>query len=346
VGLTPVPVTIIGGFLGAGKTSLLNHILTNSSGRRVAVLVNDFGDINIDAKLIVSIEGETVSLANGCICCTIRDDLLTEVLRVLGTEPRPEYIVIETSGVSKPVAVAETFLNPSTQGLVDVQNMITVVDAELVVDDTAGFGDIAFDQINVADMVVINKTDLVSKQQVADLTKRIEQIVPGARIWETTYGIVPLELIFHEGAGTAMESFRDRSTATTGDEQKSAIDEHNFHTWTFRSDERWSFDALERAMGNLPREIYRAKGIVQLDLDTGDYGILQMAGRRTTLKLSEPDSSMTAPITTELVFIGASETVTEQSIAAVFDRALQAASHDSDETHIVTDLRAFNVLFS
>jgi G3E family GTPase len=346
MGLTPVPVTIIGGFLGAGKTSLLNHILTNSTGRRVAVLVNDFGDINIDAKLIVSIEGETVSLANGCICCTIRDDLLTEVLRVLGTEPRPEYIVIETSGVSKPVAVAETFLNPSTQGLVDVQNMITVVDAELVVDDTAGFGDIAFDQINVADMVVVNKTDLVSKQQVADLTKRIEQIVPGARIWETTYGIVPLELIFHDRAGTAMESFRDRSTATTGDEQKSATDEHIFHTWTFRSDERWSFDALERAMGNLPRDIYRAKGIVQLDLNTNDYGILQMAGRRTTLKLSEPDASMIAPITTELVFIGASETVTEERIAAVFDQALQAASPDSDETHIVTDLRAFNVLFS
>jgi G3E family GTPase len=143
-----------------------------------------------------------------------------------------------------------------------------------------------------------------------------------------------------------MESVRNRSTATTGNDQKSTEDEHSFHTWTFRSDERWSFDALERAMGNLPREIYRAKGIVQLDLDTGDYGILQMSGRRTTLKLSEPDASMIAPIMTELVFIGASEAVTEQRISAVFEEALHAASHDSDETHIVTDLRAFNVLFS
>jgi G3E family GTPase len=342
----PVPVTIIRGFLGAGKTSLLNRILTNSSGRRVAVLVNDFGDINIDANLIVSIEGETVSLANGCICCTIRDDLLTEVVRVLGSEPRPEYIVIETSGVSKPVAVAETFLNPSTQGLVDVQNMITVVDAELVVDDTAGFGDIAFDQINVADMVVINKTDLVSKQQVADLSHRIEHIVPGARIWETTHGIVPLGLIFHDQPGTAMESLRDRSKVTTADNERSGADKHIFRTWTFRSDERWSFDALERAMGALPQEIYRAKGIVQLDVDTGDYGILQMAGRRTTLKLSETDANMIAPVTTELVFIGKSEAVTDQLIAAIFDEAHQAASHDSDEPHIVTDLRAFNVLFS
>jgi G3E family GTPase len=346
VALTPVPVTIIGGFLGAGKTSLLNHILTNSSGRRVAVLVNDFGDINIDAKLIVSIEGETVSLANGCICCTIRDDLLIEVHRVLGTEPRPEYIVIETSGVSKPVAVAETFLNPSTQGLVDVQNIITVVDAELVVDDTAGFGDIAFDQINVADMVVVNKTDLVSAQQVADLTRRIEEIVPGARIWETTHGIVPLDLIFNEQTSTAMESVRDHASSATDGHEGSSDDEHSFRTWTFRSDEQWSFDALERAMGNLPRDIYRAKGVVRLDLDTDDYGILQMAGRRTTLRLSEPNAGMTAPTTTELVFIGISETVTDQAIHEVFDQALHSARNLSDETHIVTDLRAFNVLFA
>ncbi len=86
---TPVPVTIVGGFLGAGKTSLLNHVLTNSSGRRVAVLVNDFGDINIDAKLIVSIEGETVSLTNGCVCCTIREDLLIEVSECWRPSPGP-----------------------------------------------------------------------------------------------------------------------------------------------------------------------------------------------------------------------------------------------------------------
>src|SRR5262245_14173064 len=114
----PVPLTIIGGFLGAGKTSLVNHILTHSTGRRVAVLVNDFGAVNIDAKLIVSVEGETVSLANGCVCCTIRDDLLREVIKLLSREPRPDHIVVETSGVSRPVSVAETFLAPSAQGLV------------------------------------------------------------------------------------------------------------------------------------------------------------------------------------------------------------------------------------
>jgi G3E family GTPase len=346
VNSTPVPITIVGGFLGAGKTSLLNHVLTNSSGRRVAVLVNDFGDINIDAKLIVSIEGETVSLANGCVCCTIREDLLIEVLRVLAAEPRPEYIVIETSGVSRPVSVAETFLSPSAQGLVDVQNMITVVDAEMVVDDTAGFGDLAFDQIKVADMVVVNKTDLVPPRQVADLARRIEQIVPRARIWETTHGRVPLELIFHETNSPAMESIRDRTTGTTGDGQRDAQSEHLFSTWTFRSDEAWSFNALERAVTDLPRDIYRAKGIVQLDLGTRDYGVFQMTGRRATLRLCEPDDDGSDVVGTELVFIGTSGTVTDQAIATVFDRAFQAARGGSDEPHIVTDLRAFNVVFS
>ena len=344
--VTPVPVTIIGGFLGAGKTSLLNHVLTNSSGRRVAVLVNDFGDINIDAKLIVSIEGETVSLANGCVCCTIREDLLVEVLRVLGTEPRPEYIVIETSGVSKPVSVAETFLSPSAQGLVDVQNMITVVDAELVVDDTAGFGDLAFDQVKVADMVVVNKTDLVPPRQLADLTRRIEQIVPRARIWETTHGRVPLELIFHQTNSTAMESVRGRRAGVIGDQQGTVQSEHPFSTWTFRSDESWSFNALERAVADLPRDIYRGKGIVQLDLGTSDYGIFQMTGRRATLRLREPDGHRTHPVDTELVFIGKPGTVTDQTIATVFDQAFQAARRGSAEPHIVTDLRAFNVVFS
>jgi G3E family GTPase len=342
--LTPVPVTIVGGFLGAGKTSLLNHLLTNSSGRRVAVLVNDFGEINVDAKLIVSIEGETVSLANGCVCCTIRDDLLTEVLRVLASELPPEHIVIETSGVSKPVSVAETFLSPSTQGLVDVQNMIAVLDSELVVEDTAGFGDLAFDQIKIADMVVVNKTDLVSSQQLTDLTRRIEQIVPGARIWETTHGRVPLELIFDGTQSAAMESVHDRETATTGDEHEAAPSEHPFSTWTFRSDESWSFNALDRAVADLPRDIYRAKGLVQLDVGTGDYGIFQLTGRRATLRLREPDDNEAGPVSTELVFIGTPGTVTDEDIATVFEQALRAA-RSGDEPHIVTDLRAFQVIF-
>ena len=164
-----VPLTIIGGFLGSGKTSLINHILNHSTCRRVAVLVNDFGSINIDAKLIVSVQGETVSLANGCLCCTIRHDLLREVINLLERDPLPDHIVIETSGVSRPVAVAETFLSLTAQRLVDMHHMISMLDADLTVDPNAGYGDLAFDQIKTADMVVINKTDTKNAEEIAQV---------------------------------------------------------------------------------------------------------------------------------------------------------------------------------
>ena len=134
---TPVPVTIVGGFLGAGKTSLLNHILNSVTDKRVAVLVNDFGEINIDAKLVTSVEGNTVSLSNGCICCTIRDDLIVEVLKLLGRDEPPEHIIIETSGVSKPLLVVETFVRPEAYAYTEVQGLISVLDADLLGDEQA-----------------------------------------------------------------------------------------------------------------------------------------------------------------------------------------------------------------
>ena len=108
----PIPVTVIGGFLGAGKTTLLNHILSANHGRRVGVLVNDFGAINIDATLVVGVDGDTVSLANGCICCSMRDDLVGACLALLARPERPDHLIVETSGVSDPVAIANTFLSP------------------------------------------------------------------------------------------------------------------------------------------------------------------------------------------------------------------------------------------
>ena len=341
---SPIPVTIIGGFLGSGKTSLLNHIINNTHGKRFAVLVNDFGEINIDAKLVVSVEGETISLANGCVCCVIRDDLLKEVIRLCERDPLPEHIVIESSGVARPVSVAETFFNPAVQHLVEVQNMITLLDADLVIDDQADYTDLAYSQIAVADLVVINKTDLVPPQRLETVRKKVEAIVPRACIWETTFGEVPLDLIFDDQMSRAMENLPGKNKLLTPHHEHHHGEE--FATWTFRSQAEWSFNALQLAVEHLPKGIFRAKGMVRLDLETDDYGILQVTGRRGWLKLVEQEPDADEVVTTELVFIGKPGSTSNDDLKRHFEQAWQAANDQGEEGYTVTDLRAFNVIFA
>ncbi len=340
---TTTPVTIVGGFLGSGKTSLLNHILTREHGKRVAVLVNDFGAINVDAKLIVSVEGETVSMMNGCVCCTIRDDLLIEVERLLASEDPVDHIVIETSGVSKPVSVAETFINPSVQSFVDVR-IIVVLDALLAFDEQSEYHDLAIDHIRLADLVVINKTDLVTPQQLSELKQKVDAIAGLSRIWETSFGEVPLGLIFDDLTNHAMASVQSMAADDHAHEHQHHDEE--FTSWVYRSEASWSFSALQRAVEALPRDIYRAKGIVRLDLETGDYGMLQITGKRAWLKLLEPDSPETFSVSTELVLIGKPGINTNESIGMVFEQALEDARAQGSEGYVVKDLRAFNVVFA
>ena len=156
-----LPVTIITGFLGSGKTTLLNHILTNNQDLKVAIIVNEFGDIDIDSKLLVSVEENMLSLSNGCICCTINDDLLNTVFQVLENDQKIDYLIVETTGVADPLPIVLTFVSPELRDFVRLDSVLTLVDAENFTPEHFE-SEAALQQIIYGDILVVNKVDLVS----------------------------------------------------------------------------------------------------------------------------------------------------------------------------------------
>ena len=159
------PVTVLTGFLGAGKTTLLNRILNGDHGLRIAVLVNDFGSINIDADLVVGVEsgGDVINLANGCVCCNIRDDLVAVVEQVVARPERPEYIVLEASGVAQPSGIAATFLDARLRDRLRLDSLMCVMDASQIF-AVPEMMDLKLLQIAYADMLILNKVDLVGRE--------------------------------------------------------------------------------------------------------------------------------------------------------------------------------------
>ncbi|MEL6470528.1 MAG: GTP-binding protein [Cyanobacteria bacterium J06623_4] len=221
-----LPVTIITGFLGSGKTTLVNHILESFEDLKVAVLVNEFGDINIDSQFIVQVDQDMIELTNGCICCSINDDLRNAVYRILDRREQMDYLVVETTGVADPLPITLTFLGTELRELTRLDSILTLVDAESFAPDIFE-SQAAYSQIAYGDIIILNKTDLVTSDRIEFLEENLRNIKTGARILRAEQGKVPLPLIIDIKAGEVgayQEKVREKNIETE------LADSHDHHS--------------------------------------------------------------------------------------------------------------------
>lgn len=299
-----IPVTLLTGFLGSGKTTLVNHILGSGHGMKVAVIVNDFGDISIDDKLISRQAQNIVELANGCVCCSMQGDLLKALRQVTDSSHDIDYILLETSGLSDPLPVASSILNSGSNNAFRLDGIVTLVDSWNF-DANLDNAEVAFSQLVNTDLILINKIDLVEEHIPELIQQGIKKINRSARMLMCVNGNVDPYLLLDVNL-SGLKQKRDLNRATEDySYDNGPPHEHDlteFDSISFESDKPFEMEPFKAFIAEIPPDIYRGKGILNI---TGDNHrrIFQLVGERcdvTEGRLWRPGEKRR----TQLVLIG------------------------------------------
>jgi G3E family GTPase len=272
-----LPVTLVTGFLGSGKTTLVNHILSNREGVRAAVLVNELGEIGIDNDLIVAAHDGMIELTNGCICCSTNTDLVDSIVRVLGRPEPVDHIIVETTGVADPLPVATTFQRPEFRDTLRLDAIVAVADAEQFSLDRFD-GSAPRNQLRYADAILLNKSDRADAGRLDTIEEKIRSLNEQARLVRTTQSAVPLPLILD------VDLFRPRHARHDHKHGQGHLHDDGFVSLSFDSDRPFSVSRFQAFLdAGRPPGLFRGKGFLWL-AETGKRYVFHLVGERFALE--------------------------------------------------------------
>lgn len=308
-----MPVTIITGFLGSGKTSLLNHILNNRQDLKVAVIVNEFGDIDIDSQLLLSVDENIVQLGNGCICCTINQSLVDAVHKIVNRGESVDYLLVETTGIADPLPIMLSFMSTELQEVTRLDAVLTVVDAESFTPNHYD-SQAALNQLIFGDIILLNKTDLVAPEIVDELEDFIRSTKPEARIMLTQYGEVPLPFILDvefNNSSPDLTPFNSTHDHSTDHQHSDHLENDGFVVVSFESNSLpnklrqcpLDLPKFQNFLDHLSPNVYRAKGIVWFQGSQLRH-VFQLSGQRCAMTSDRVTSLHQSSSGNQLVFIG------------------------------------------